>query len=537
MRGKWRWILVFLIVIIIGLVVSPFLIDVNRFRPLLESKLSASLGREVKVGHLRLSILSGGLKAENLSIAEDPSFGSSPFVSAQSFSVGVEMIPLLFSRALHITNVRLDKPEISLLQNSSGRWNFSSLAARQEKKPAGVAGDSSGSMSVNIAKLEITNGRIVMGTTNAAKKPQVYDQVNLRSQNLSLSSEFPITLSAILPGEGTLKADGKVGPLNGVDASRTPFQINLAVQHFDLTTSRALDPASALQGLVNLEGTFNSDGRQVRGNGQAKTDRLLLVKGGAVSRQPVLLEFGFDHDLSRHGGILRKGSVRIGQALALLSGTYEMHPESTTANMKFQGRDMPVNDLESFLPAIGILLPAGSQLKGGTLTLDFGLRGPLDKLTMTGAAILANSQLAGFDLGSKISVLSKLVNSQSKPDTSIQNLSSQLQIAPEGIRAENINLVVPALGKVAGNGTITPANVLDFKMNAILTGASLLSNVSKLGGFKQTGEVSIPFFIKGTTAKPEFVPDTKGIAASTVKSTIGNDAIQSLTNLFGKKKK
>src|SRR5438105_5880847 len=41
-------------------------------------KASAALGRKVQLGNLSLSLLSGSLSAENLSIGDDPKFSSSP---------------------------------------------------------------------------------------------------------------------------------------------------------------------------------------------------------------------------------------------------------------------------------------------------------------------------------------------------------------------------------------------------------------------------------------------------------------------------
>ena len=73
------------IVVILLLVVAiaiPFLINVNNFRPQIESNLSSALGRPVKVGNLSLSILSSNVGADQLSIADDPKFSSTPFLEA-----------------------------------------------------------------------------------------------------------------------------------------------------------------------------------------------------------------------------------------------------------------------------------------------------------------------------------------------------------------------------------------------------------------------------------------------------------------------
>ena len=76
---------------------------------------------------MSLSILSGSVEADQLSIADDPKFSSAPFIQAKSLQVGVELLPLIFSKQLNVTNLRIDHPEITLLRDRDGIWNFSSL--------------------------------------------------------------------------------------------------------------------------------------------------------------------------------------------------------------------------------------------------------------------------------------------------------------------------------------------------------------------------------------------------------------------------
>jgi len=63
-------------VILLVLVAVPFLIDVNRFRPELESKASLALNRQVKLGHLSLSIFAGQVVASDIEVADDPAFSN-----------------------------------------------------------------------------------------------------------------------------------------------------------------------------------------------------------------------------------------------------------------------------------------------------------------------------------------------------------------------------------------------------------------------------------------------------------------------------
>src|SRR5512140_2710256 len=116
-------------VLLVGALALPFLIDANQFRPRLEAELSKALGREAKLGDLKVSLFDGGVSAANLSIAEDPAFCRNPFIKATSLSVQVELQPLIFSRKLIVTGIEINGPEIELIQSNAGVWNFASLGS------------------------------------------------------------------------------------------------------------------------------------------------------------------------------------------------------------------------------------------------------------------------------------------------------------------------------------------------------------------------------------------------------------------------
>jgi AsmA protein len=64
-------------VLLLILIALPLLINVNTFRPTVQSEASAALGRQVTVGDLSLSILSGSVGADNIaSLTTIPHSGS-----------------------------------------------------------------------------------------------------------------------------------------------------------------------------------------------------------------------------------------------------------------------------------------------------------------------------------------------------------------------------------------------------------------------------------------------------------------------------
>src|ERR1700694_1169046 len=137
MSRTLRIILVSIGILIVLLLIMPFLIPVNQFRPTIEEKASAALGRKVTLGNLSLSLFSGSLAADNLSISDDPKFSPSSFLTAKSFKVGVELMPLIFSKTLNITGITIQSAQVALIRNAAGQWNYSSLGGSSANaKPA-----------------------------------------------------------------------------------------------------------------------------------------------------------------------------------------------------------------------------------------------------------------------------------------------------------------------------------------------------------------------------------------------------------------
>ncbi len=527
-------------VLLVAAIALPFLVNVNSFRPKVETMMTETLGRQVKVGNLSLSVLSGSVGADDLSIADDPKFSNAPFIKAKSLKVGVELMPLIFSKQLNVTEIVIEQPEIALLRNQAGVWNFSSLGNSAEKsKPAEK---SSGPGNLSVGKLELSDGKISFGTIPAKRKPIVYDKVDILLRNVSLANAFPLTVSLGLPGGGGVKLDGTLGPINSNDVSLSPLQAKLNINRLDLSQSALVDPSAGISGLADFDGSLASDGHTAKTNGTLKATSLKLTPKGAPSGRPIQLQYTVEHNLATESGRIVQGDVAMGKALAKLTGMYDAHRETTSIRTKLVGQGMPVDELEAVLPAVGVVLPPGSRLKGGTLSLDLDSAGPVDKLVTTGSVKLSNSQLAGFNLGSKMSAISALSGKQTGNDTGIETLSSDVRVAPEGTKLDKISLVVPALGTVAGAGTVSPAGALDFKMNANLSGA--VGGLTQIAGLGSKGTGSIPFLIQGTTSNPSFMPDVKGMVGGQLKGLLGgtqagdqSNPLSGITGLFGKKKK
>ena len=550
-------------VLILAVIALPFLINANTFKPKLESELTEALGRQVTVGNLSLSLLSGGVAADNIAIADDPKFSTTPFVQAKSLKVGVELMPLIFSRTLNVTEVTLNDPQISLVKSANGeKWNFSSLgsappagsapasesapgsaskapSAAPKTAPSGkptpvnppnAEGSSSSSTAqpnLSVAKLNVSNGRLTVSQADSSQPQRVYSAVNIKVTNFSFSSSFPFEMTADLPSGGTLKLTGSAGPINAGNAEQTPLNAKINIQKMNLAASGFIDPAAGIAGIADLAGTLNSDGHRAKLNGTLKVANLQVVQKGSPAGQPVNVTFAVVHDVVKESGDLTQGDVAMGKAVAHLTGTYDAHGKVTVVNLKLNGQNMPVDDLEAMLPAVGVILPPKATLKGGDLNTTMASTGPVNDLVTTGNVRLQNATLANFNLGSKMAAINALSGKSNSTgnDTTIQNFSSDVKSSSHGTAATNINLTVPAIGVLTGDGTVSPSNELAFKMKAAVAG------------------VTVPFGVQGTTSDPKFTPDVKGIATGMLQNVLnqqkGNtnqqNPINNVMGLFKKK--
>ena len=574
MSSRLKWIAIAIVVLILILFVLPFLIPVNKFRPTIEEKASTALGRKVEVGNLSLSITRGSLGIDNLSISDDPKFNSGPFLTAKSVRVGVELLPLIFSKQVNVTKIIIEQPQVVMLKDPSGKWNFSSIGgnAPAEPKKAEPSGSSSNAAeSLSIGKLQLTDGQITIGNTNSQKR-SVYAPLNLTASDVSMKSQFPLVFSMGLPGGGTMKIDGKVGPVDGQDASLTPQDVKLTISALDLASTGFLDPSLGLGGTVDMDANLVSRGGQMATKGSLKLSKAMLIAGGKPSGVPLGLNFDTKYNMAKGTGVLNPSTVNIGNAKWKLDGTYKSEGDEFAVDMKLTGEGLPATDLESFLPALAINLPEGSKLTAGTLSTNLHISGPTNKLVTDGNIGLFSGKLLGFDLGQKMSGVASLAGIKSGKDLDIEKMTTDVHMATTGLRAENFNLVAPALGTVVGGGTLDAKNNMDFKLVATVNSSVLAAAGGSAGGVLggaagkllgggarcKNGGIKVPLQIHGTTSNPQFTPDIGGATASLMQSeltcaggSVGSlaglagsaggkstsDAVKQLGGLFGGKKK
>jgi AsmA protein len=532
-------IVVGLVVLLVAAVLAlPLFVNAATLRPVLESKLSAALGRKVQVADLRFSLFSGGVAAEGLSISDDPAFGPAPFIQARNVKISVSLLPLIFSHRLEVQGITIEDPRIVLIQSTAGRWNYSSLgspaAAPASPGAPSPAPVSSPENQATIGRIQISGGRF--SVTDGAQHPLVLENVELDMKNVSTGAVTPFSLKANLAGGGKFELSGTEGPINPADTAATPFDATLKISHLDLVASGLLQASDGIAGIADLTASASQKGNAVHLNGKASAHDWKVATAGTPVKQQIEFDFAVDHDRARQAGSLTKGDVHIGKAAATITGRYDLHGTSPVIGLALSAPNLPGSELAPVLPALDVVLPAGTSLSGGTVMANLRAEGPLDALTETGTVGLDNVRLDNFDLASKLRVLETLAGLRPSPRTEIQTLRTNLTATPEMTRLDGIRVVVPSIGELTGSGVINASHGLDFKMNLALTkgdaqAGALIPVLGSVG--------SVPFTVGGTAQDPKFAPDVGAIAAGRAAKILEKNpaAKRILQGIFGPKKK
>jgi len=499
------------VLLLLAVLLVPLFVNANTFRSTLETQLSDALGRKVTLGNLSFSVFSGGLVADNISIADDPAFSSKPFLQAKSLHIGVEVAPLLFHRQLLVTSFVADSPSINLVHNAQGTWNFSDMGRNAGSRTQNTQKESA-LPNFTVGEIKVVNGTAVVSDVPLTGTPFTYSNLNLSASDFSFAKSFPFDLSASLPGGGLLDAKGNAGPVNQKDASDTPLNATIHLKHFDPVAAGVIQANQGVSMLADVTAQVTSNGQTLTSNGTVNAARLQLVANGSPTPNPVNISYTVNHNLDARSGQINDLSINTGGVALHVKGTYAMTGPQVTLALQLAAPNLPINQVEALLPAAGVRLPSGSSLQGGTLTANLAITGLATAPTISGPIEVDNTKLAGFDLSSKIGGLKPASGSQG--GTELQTVRANVNSSSQGTRIDNLYTSVPQLGTATGAGTVSPQGALNFQVVAKINASSgALAGLTSVGGGVLGQAVStaaangIPVHIAGTTTNPVIQAD------------------------------
>ncbi|MGB6725089.1 MAG: AsmA family protein [Terracidiphilus sp.] len=524
-------------------------VDANTFRPMIESRLTAALSRKVTLGDLSLSLITGSLVANDIVIAADPKFGQTPFFTAKRLRIGVQMKPLIFNRQLIVQSFEIDDPQIHLIRAEDGTWNFSTLSHGLSQTAGSQNAAQPATLSdLSVGLITLKDGNATIQTLPIERNPQVYDHVDVRLEHFSLVEAFPFKVSASLPGDGRIRVSGTVGPVNPQDAAATTFDAQLTIKHLDTVVAGYVDPAAGLSMIAGLDAHVVSDGINVTSDGKVHADHLILRKGGSAAPHPVDIDYQVVHSLKGNSGQVSDLALQTGAVAIHIKGAYQIASNVPVLDLKLLAQNVPIDGLQALMTAVGVKLPNDAVLKGGTLSANFAIKGSAIDNVIVGSYEIKNTQLVGYDLGSKIVGIAALGGIKTGDTLDIDDSRADMRITKSGSESTNIYSLLPALGESTGSGTVSPSGELNFHLISKVTsakglnkfGVSILTKLNRTSAAdKPSTAIGIPINITGTAENPVITADVSGLVKGNAAALRSKGAVilnkTGLSRLFGKK--
>jgi hypothetical protein len=195
-RGLW-WVLIgaaALLVLVVGVLLGPLLVPVDRFRPLIVRLAEESTGRKVEVETLRLRLLPTiHLQVVNLHVKNPPGFPDGDTLVVKSLDVGTTLSSVL-ARRLDVTGVAFSGVEANLLETPGGKTNYD-FSGRLGKPPAANAARTANAQGFSVDRIDSATARsvkITSGTYDPASRRVLplfaVDGINARVGGINVSA-------------------------------------------------------------------------------------------------------------------------------------------------------------------------------------------------------------------------------------------------------------------------------------------------------------------------------------------------------------
>jgi len=558
MRGPWHrsgWARagVAAALLLSALLLLPFVVPIDRFRPLVVRFIEDRIQRRVEIGSIRLHLLPTiHLEVANIRIKNPAGFPPGDAVVVRSLGAGLRVRGLL-ARRLVINRVSAKGVRLNLLWDPRGRTNVDPSPQPRRAAPRAAMGTRSPPPvgldridSVAIGDVEITGGAydprhgVVARVFDVAGlnariggiDPAARDMLKAMTVSAKLDGvqfQTPALARPIVIGTGMFTVNDGVGRgtlaasldtirsdigINAVDLGRKPIEFALAVPELDLSRLKAL-----IRGGAQSAGPpSGSTGRHLLAVGDVKIGRLILAPLRAehvVSRMSVYAD-RIDADAYRllfYGGAV-KGTARLEYAAAT-------QPAFLTATVRGV-------DVARLLAAAA---PQGAHKITGTLDADARLvtafsRDPLTGLAGAGTFAVRNGTLPGLRLNNTLVGVARLAQVSLPADDMMLRVIggdfriSRQRISTDATRLDAEGLVATARGSVGfdrsldlgGTGvlrSIVGRQRAGSQSDPSLLGAGSVLGSSTLGsGVRQSlgsvEAVRVPFSLRGTFDNPTF---------------------------------
>lgn len=413
-----------IIAVIIGiLLVAPLFINVNQYRPQIQSELQQRLGRKVTFGNLHLRLLTPRLRVDNLTISDDPRFSSGrPFAQAQELDVSVALLPLI-SKKIEVNSLTLQQPDIELVRNAQGVWNFSTIgqaggatqpqprvprqpAPAQKPAPPNQPSSQQNAGAFELKNLRISAGQIAITDYQKRQPRTLYNNIDLSLSNFAPGKPFSVSATVHLPGAGTqvVSLDGTGGPINQSNMVATPFDGDLKLQQVALSAAQKFLNTPTLAG---TDATL-SGGVKIRNQAGNLASRGTLklqnpVIHGIALGYPISADYDISDDLNSGVLNISKATLQLGSTPLSIAGNMNMKTTPAQVNVQLRASDVSLGEVARLASAMGVAFAPGMNING-RLNADVHAQGTTTSPALNGTISARNLNISGKGLPQAVTV-------------------------------------------------------------------------------------------------------------------------------------
>jgi len=231
-----------------------------RVQSLIASTAAATLGRRVKFSTVSLAVYPApAVRLKGIEVAEDPDFGTTPFLTIEQADVRLRLRPVLSGR-VELDNIVLTQPHITVIRHADGRLNLTSFTAPppdNRPAPTSQGGAAAGTAALRGIRVQVADGVLSYVSYGADGSASHY---GIEDLDLTLTDDATATFDAharLPPGDLVVQVTDGTVALRGaprVDEAAVRARVTLESRDITSLVALALGPAPAIGG--RMRGTL-----------------------------------------------------------------------------------------------------------------------------------------------------------------------------------------------------------------------------------------------------------------------------------------
>jgi AsmA protein len=223
---------ILVVVIIVLVVAAKFLITPERVRDTVVPLAEKNLNRSVAIGDIDIRLFSGVVIRDMRIGMQDT---GQDFVAADEMVLRYRFWPLLKKQVV-VDEIRLEKPQIRVVRNKDGTFNFNDLltgppSSEQKEESAAPASEGKQGNGINllVSRLQVNDGTVFFTDHGAGTDGFDYEisGFNASAKDISQDQSFPFEMAA-RPGQAPFSVKGTV------NAANAQIQANVKLDGFNL---------------------------------------------------------------------------------------------------------------------------------------------------------------------------------------------------------------------------------------------------------------------------------------------------------------